>query len=246
MVYAVRGCSSNSHTPIPVIQELREKYTYNIYPCGVQPGGDGGCGGEGGELRPIVPLPSRGGSFAVEPSSDEMRKRAEKEKSKKRKKEKELGAVPNSNRDVLERAVAGGAETTGPLDQQIKHLHKHYSSVARQPSHIRCDMQLTPPIARAFCPQQTKDCNPVPYYTAYAADVPLDVIAQSRVMSGFDQLVKLHEHRKDQFVLSFTECHHPLMASGAGGREVGRRGREEGRWRERVLERPVENGELIN
>lgn len=147
----------------------------------------------------MAPLPSRGGSFTTE-SGDESRKRDRKMK-KTKKLEEDSGCLRKALRgvDMVEDAVSG------PVDQQIKQLHRHYQSIAQQPVQVRCDMQLTPPIARAFCPQQQRDPNPIPYYTAYAADVPLDVVHQSRVLSGFDHLLKLQECRKEQFVLSFSE-----------------------------------------
>lgn len=146
----------------------------------------------------MAPLPSRGGSFTVE-SGDESKKRER--KIKKTKKALDSGCLRNAFRgvDSVEDVVSG------PIDQQVKHLHRHYQTIARQPVHVRCNMQMTPPIARAFCPQQQRDPNPIPYYTAYAADVPLDVVQQSRVLSGFDHLLKLQEYKKEQFLLSFTD-----------------------------------------
>lgn len=210
-----------SDTLPPNIHELREQYTYNIYPCGVPANEVGGV-----SERPMAPLPSRGGSFGVETLEGcyDTRKKipslttVKHTHKKKKKKENDINGVTSTAEERVHRAFErdGVRDTTpvsGPIEEQVRYLNKHYYSVARQPSHIRCDMQLTPPIARAYCPQQQKDVNPVPYYTAYAADVPLDVIRQSRIMSGFDQLLKFHEHRRDQFILSFTESpdlHHPL------------------------------------
>ena len=216
VVYAVRGSTVNSHSPLPAIPELREKYTYNIYPCGVQLASEGGGAGEGANGdrgRPMAPLPSRGGSFAAESGEESKRRdRESKEKAKDRRK----AEASECGSNCLKRAFWGEEEivdtTSGPVEQQIRQLNKHYYTVARQPSHVRCNMQMTPPIARAYCPQQQRDPNPIPYYTAYAADVPLDVVQQSRALSGFDQLSKLQEYRKEQFVLSFTdspELHHP-------------------------------------
>ena len=219
VVYAVKGCTLNSETPVPAIRELREKYTYNIYPCGLQSSGEiGTAGGKGTTTRPMAPLPSRGGSFAT----DESWKRAVRNNRQQKVKEPRSSECGSKR---LQRAFGGGenAAISGPVDQQIKYLNKHYDTVAKQPTHVRCDMQVTPPIARAYCPQQQRDTNPIPYYTAYAADVPLDVIQQSRVMSGFDQLLKLHEHRRHKFMLSFSESpdsHNPLLARG-GWREGG-------------------------
>ena len=242
-MYAVKGCTLNSETPAPDIRELREKYTYNIYPCGVQPSNE--VGGEG--AWPMAPLPSRGGSFGVEPHNscydDDPSKETHShhhssKPSSQRKTGKSFsnGVVADGRVQRSFEGGGGGAEVSGPVEQQIRHLNRHYCSVARQPSHVSCDMQLTPPIARAFCPQQQRDTNPVPYYTAYAADVPLDVIQQSRVMSGFDQLLRFNDHQRDQFVLSFAECpevhghplsHRPPPPPWQAGRErKERRGRE--------------------
>ena len=182
----------------------------------------------------MAPLPSRGGSFAVEAGHEEMRKR-ERATREVAKESRDAGSEGSS---CLQRAF--GIKTPEPdqriatptsVEEEIRYLNKHYHDIARQPSVVRCDMQLTPPIARAYCPQQQRDVNPIPYYMAYAADVPLDVVQQSRVLSGFDQLSKFHEHRKDRFVLSFMDSpdsHHPPPL---GGRGVGGRGREGGERR---------------
>lgn len=175
----------------------------------------------------MAPLPSRGGSFTTE-SGDESRKR-----DRKMKKTKKLDEKP-SDSGCLRKAFMGVDKVedvvSGPIDQQVKQLHKHYQTVAQQPVQVRCNMQLTPPIARAFCPQQQRDLNPIPYYTAYAADVPLDVVQQSRVLSGFDHLLKLQECRKEQFVLSFTDCpdSHQLTSLLKGRRRREHRDRTEG------------------
>ena len=229
MVYAIKRCSSSdTDTPVPVVSELREKYTYNIYPCGLQPANE--VGGAGKEPRPMAPLPSRGGSYVAESSCDESRRRST--KLPERRKNGHTKKQPREERGettILKKTlcVGGGGDeegegpvamTTAPLQKQIRYLGRQYSSVAQQPTQIQCDLHLTPPIARAYCPQQQKDKNPVPYYTAYAADVPLHVIRQSRALSGFDHMVKLYEHRKEQFMLSFAE---PYQQPGGLGR-VGR------------------------
>ena len=229
MVYAIkRTTSCDSDEPVPVVSELREKYTYNIYPCGLQPE----LGGARKEPRPMAPLPSRGGSFTAESSCEESRRRCmklpERRKNGHGKKTGDVRETPSKASLQKTLCVRGegddySAAMSGSLHQQLRRLGKHYSSVAQQPTHIHCDLHLTPPIARAFCPQQQKDNNPVPYYTAYAADVPLNVIQQSRILSGFDQMVKLHEQRKEPFMISFTE---PYLHPGRLGRE-GREGEVE-------------------
>lgn len=183
----------------------------------------------------MAPLPSRGGSFTTE-SGDESRRR-----DRKTKKTKKLVEEKPSDNGCLRKAFRGvdmvDDAVSGPVDQQVKQLHKHYQSVAQQPVQVRCDMQLTPPIARAYCPQQQRDPNPIPYYTAYAADVPLDVVHQSRMLSGFDHLLKLQECRKEQFVLSFTECpdSHQLTSLLKERKRRERRDRmERGRAREQA------------
>ena len=229
VVYAIKRTTSfDSDEPVPVVCDLREKFTYNIYPCGLQPE----LGGARKEPRPMAPLPSRGGSFTAESSCDESRKRSMKlpERRKNGHDKKMWDVRETPSKASLQKTLCVGGEgddystaMSGPLHQQLRHLGKHYSSIAQQPTHIHCDMHLTPPIARAFCPQQQKDRSPVPYYTAYAADVPLKVIQQSRVLSGFDQMVKLHEQRKEQFMISFTE---PYLQPGRLGR-LGREGEVE-------------------
>ena len=223
MVYAIkRTTSRDSEEPVPVLSELREKYTYNIYPCGLQPAANE-VGGGRREPRPLAPLPSRGGSFAAESSCDESRMKQERRRNGFHSCRK-VGRETPPKTSLQKTLCVGGerdedgktlANMSGP--QQIRYLGKHYSSVAQQPSHIHCDLHLAPPIARAYCPQQEKDKSPVPYYTAYAADVPLSVIQQSRVLSGFDQMVKLHEQRKEQFMISFTGPYqHPGRLGRAG------------------------------
>ena len=196
MVYAIKKCTtSDSDEPLPLIPELRERFTYNIYPCGLQPANEVG----GAKKRPMAPLPSRGGSFAADSSCDESRTRTAKHSGRGRQSEGVRGEGVQEDNEA-------STVVAGPLPQQIRYLNKQYTTVARQPAHIRCDLQLTPPIARAFCPQQQRDSNPVPYYTAYAADVPLHVIRQSRIMSGFDHLLKVYGHRREPFVLSCSDA----------------------------------------
>lgn len=222
VVYAVQGCTASPQFTIPAIHELRERYTYNIYPCGVQALSEGG--GEGVKERPMAPLPSRGGAFALE--GGRQKGEAEKErKRKEKKKEKEEGKGEGKEVSLQE----------SPVERQVKRLHDHYSQLARQPSRIHCNLHLTPPTARAFCPQQQRDANPIPYYMAYAADVPMEVIKQSRLLSGFDLLEILQEHRKDQFTLSFahpSDTHPPSRPGMAPGQHthngwVWSRGRHE-------------------
>ena len=173
----------------------------------------------------------------MEAGHEEMRKR----ETATREVTKESRDAECDGSSCLQRAFGTKTPERDPtsIEEEIRYLNKHYYAIAKQPSVVRCDMQLTPPIARAYCPQQQRDINPIPYYMAYAADVPLDVVQQSRVLSGFDQLSKLREHRKDQFVLSFMDSpdsHHP---SSLGGRGKGGRGREGGGKRTdgRVVER---------
>ena len=207
----------SSDSSIPLVDELREKYTYNIYPCGVQPSSEGRREGAGGKARLMAPLPSRGGSFCVE-TSDRDREKDEKEKAREREgerekeKERERGKKRSSgkrlevsNESSLMKSFGRGCTESSPMEVQVKQLHEHYSTVARQPSRVSCNLELAPPIARAFCPQQQRDPNPIPYYMAYAADVPLEVLEQSRALSGFDLLAELQEHRKDQFALSLAQ-----------------------------------------
>ena len=236
MVYAVHGCTSNPQSPVPVIRELREKYTYNIYPCGVQPASEG-AGGERRKERPMMaPLPSRGGSFTIEGGETARRTRDTKEKRRKKSAKNASLETNCLNKAFCEEGAGDGEGAT--IGKQIKQLHEHYCTVARQPSRVSCNLKLTPPIARAYCPQQQRDTRPVPYYMAYAADVPLEVVEQSRALSGFDLLSQLQEHRRDQFVLSFTESpdsHMPSFPVRAGERagKMRRRG-ERGRDGERA------------
>ena len=140
----------------------------------------------------MAPLPSCGGAFGLEAK---RRGGAEGERERKRKEKK---------KEEEEGEGEAGLQQS-PVERQVKRLHNHYSQVARQPTRIHCNLHLTPPTARAFCPQQQRDINPIPYYMAYAADVPMEVIRQSRILSGFDLLEILQEHRKDQFTLSFAQ-----------------------------------------
>ena len=150
----------------------------------------------------MAPLPSRGGAFAADNSMQRGREDERKRMVKKKKKEKEeVEEEGKETRCVNWRGCLA--------EKEAKNLRGHYSIAAQQPTKLRCNLHLIPPTARAVCPQQQRDRNPIPYYTAYAADVPMEVIHQSRTLSGFDILESLQDHRRDLFTLSFSQSPPP-------------------------------------
>ena len=71
-----------------------------------------------------------------------------------------------------------------PILTQIKLLQDHYLSSSRQPTKIRCAIDLAPPQARASCPQikyggflSVDGGN-----SAYGPDVPKAVVEKSKVI----------------------------------------------------------------
>lgn len=204
IVFAIQDCAGADNSNIPAIEQLREKYTYNVCPCALPED-------EEAELsrhdngRPCPP-PSRGGAFGLpvshhgvkgESGSGNPAKKSRFRTKKKEFVEDQLSSsnLPTNNEDQ-------------PIREQIRLLREHYSLTARQPSLIRCYMDLTPPKARAICPQTRKtlvssDLTPQPMY---GIDVPDDVIKRSEQLSGYSTLKELKKHDKRVFTISYTQA----------------------------------------
>ncbi len=188
------------NTEIPNIKKLREKYTYNIYPC-AQPFCNLETSSEDlmdGSKQ--CPLPSRGGSYFF------SRKKIGRSQNG-----KHHGHSEESSMTTTRKGVADSLEKL-PMDVQLKKLEEHYAQVARQPSSITCNMELVPPNARAVCPQVKTNFSPLSVDTVpYAADVPLEVLRRSKEQSGSEALETLHKQRRKTFTISFASI--PLSQS---------------------------------
>lgn len=197
MVYAVRECAKAPGSSVPDIKNLREKYTYNIYPCAQllnlgdsTPGTTGSE--EGGRRLKRCPHPSRGGSFFFGRKGKETKAdTAPREMVKESLTDDEEERVPKED-SRLQKC---------PIKVQVKKLHKHYLQVAKQPTCISCDMTLAPPKARPVCPQTKKSTAPAEFTMSYAADVPPEVLRESRIRSGLDA-VEAIQNRKKPFTIS--------------------------------------------
>ena len=221
VVYAVQGCASAPDSVVPDIQKLREKYTYNIYPCAqplcspVTPSTMEGSPGELLDGSKQCPLPSRGGSLF-----------STKKKSRSRNGEsynhKRGGSVTLESSVGMETDTEMSSLESFPVDVQIKKLHELYAHVARQPNTITCNLELVPPRARAICPQTKRTVTPLNFdKSPYAADVPQSVLQQSKIQSGFKALETFKQQRKNTFTISFarsasessSEEHHYMVGS---------------------------------
>ena len=187
ILYAVQDSSLEQ---VPSIKKLREKYTFNIYPL-AQPEDS-----EQSQTGRICPAPSRGGSFGFEHKS-------------------RVPAAESVCEVRQEVAAAASIPASSSVREQVKVLQEHYSHSVKQPASIRCNLRLMPPQARAVCPQTSKAVDISPQSLAYAADVPLDVVEQSRLLSGYSTLELLQQHRKKTFTISYSQDSAAPMA-GAG------------------------------
>ena len=193
-----------ANSSIPNIKQLREQYTYNIYPCmpvaATEPAGMGKNGG-----HKQCPQPSRGGSFL--PLSVSMGHTTRR----------------TSERPVEDQVDEGEGEGRKsdfkgmPVNYQIKKLGERYASVARQPS-VSCDLALAMPQARVVCPQTRQALFPLGHSVSYAADVPNSVLQHSRMLSHGCTLEFVQHHCQSAFTLqSFPGSHlcppraHPLQ-----------------------------------
>ena len=186
---------------IPSIQRLREKYTYNVCPCALPEDEEAElCCHD--SVRPCPP-PSRGGAFG--PPVSHMNK-AENEGASAKKKSKFKGKKKEFVEDQLSSSVLPNVDAHQPVREQVKLLREHYSVTARQPSLIRCYMDLTPPRAKAVCPQTKKSLvsQNLSDQPMYGVDVPADVVAKSHQLSGYDTLIELKKHNKRVFTISYT------------------------------------------
>lgn len=186
---------------IPDIKKLRERYTYNIYPC-AQPFSSPETSLEvNTDGSKQCPLPSRGGSYLFG--------RQKGTRSQNGTHPSHSVDSPLSNRRVT--GDDGREEVTGsfeqlPMDTQLKKLHEHYTQVARQPSSITCNMALAPPRARAVCPQVKTTISYLDFKTVpYAADVPPEILHRSMEQSGSRTLETLHKQRRKTFTISFAQ-----------------------------------------
>lgn len=194
---------------IPNIKKLREKYTYNIYPCGLlEPETEGDTSDGGGKETIMCPPPSRGGSFfwrhKEKKDLEKKEEEGEKEEHKHGKVSRDF-VVKESLVDEVEGVDSGRCLEEFPIETQVKLLKEHYAHVARQPTRIKCNISLSAPRARALCPQMKRAIDPSPGTVAYAADVPLDVVHQSRILGGSDTLQFLHQQRHTSFTICYSQ-----------------------------------------
>lgn len=191
---------------VPPIHKLREKYTYNVCPCALPED-------EEAELRRQdnsrpCPPPSRGGAFG--PPVQGGKGQSGSGSSTDKKKLRLSGKKKEFVEDQLSSSVLpAGVDDQQPLREQVKLLREHYSVTARQPSLIRCYMDLTPPKAKAVCPQ-TKKTLVSPNMTRqpmYGVDVPDEVVARSHQLSGYKTLEELSKNKKHVFTISYTHPH---------------------------------------
>ena len=182
------------------MQQLRERYTYNIYPCAPLPAVESASVDKQATTR-LCPRPSRGGSFlpiAVKPGQHSSIAQESKIKVQ----------VEESGRE--------GAEST--VEDQIRKLHEHYAAVARQPS-VSCDLDMAMPQARVVCPQIGQSVFPLSYTMSYAADVPTNVLQHSKLLSHCSTVDFVQQHCSSTFTLqSFPGSRphplHPRMDQG--------------------------------
>ena len=206
---------------VPPIQQLREKYTYNVCPCALPED-------EEAELRRQdngrpCPPPSRGGAFG--PPVDQGGKGENGSGSSTNKRKSKFNGKKKEFVEDQLSVPPAGIDDHQPLREQVKLLREHYSVTARQPSLIRCYMDLTPPKAKAVCPQ-TKKTLVSPNMTQlpmYGVDVPDEVVARSHQLSGYKTLEELWKNKKRVFTISYT---HPLPEE-INGIQLGP---EEGEW----------------
>ena len=155
--------------------------------------------------RPCPP-PSRGGAFGP-PVSHRIKGESGSGSPTQQKKLRFRVKKKEFVEDQLSSTTLPSMDDNQPIREQIKLLRQHYSATARQPSLIRCHMDLTPPKARAVCPQTKKtlassDLGPQPMY---GIDVPDEVIQRSQQLSGYNTLKELKKHDKRVFTISYTQ-----------------------------------------
>ena len=93
-----------------------------------------------------------------------------------------------------------------PMEVQVKRLQEHYAQVAKQPpSQITCNLDLAPPRARAVCPQTKVSVYSDSFTSAYAADVPPEVLLRSKMLSGSEALATFQKQRDKVFTISFSQ-----------------------------------------
>lgn len=200
-MFAIQDCATAEDSNVSQIQQLREKYTYNVCPCALPEDEEAElCCHDNG--RPCPP-PSRGGAFGSPRTMGENESHSythHLRKSRFQAKKKEFVE------DQLSSTTLPTTDDSQPIREQIRLLREHYSLTARQPSLIRCYMDLTPPKARAVCPQTKKtlvspNLGPQPMY---GIDVPDEVIKKSQQLSGYSTLKELKKHNKRVFTISYT------------------------------------------
>ena len=186
-MYAIRDSANSTDTTIPSISTLREKYTYNVCPWAYTI--------EESELssKKRCPPPSCGGSLSVR----------EVQHSKPVHK---IQPENNSIKTTLSYFQRNYTRNGPAMAQQIKVLREHYSSTARQPQSVHCNMSLVPPQARIVCPQAKKAIiSPDNKVLSYAADVPDAVLERSQFLSGYHCLEELQEVKKKVFTISYNQ-----------------------------------------
>ena len=139
------------------------------------------------------PPPSRGGAFSFPNSPG---------------KKKTTNPVTKKDKDYVHGQLSSSPPAAltkeRSMNAQIKLLREHYTQTAKQPCSIRCTIGLTPPQAKAVCPQ-TKRSVVLPTGSVYAADVPQDVLVKSRALSGHTTLDLLSKQKKRVFTISYSQ-----------------------------------------
>lgn len=155
-VYEVRNALSTIKAP--TVQQLRDKYTYNVCPCPPDDDSVKKC-----------PPPTRGGAFGAQEKPSTL----------------PFPSSPDA-KDLDEGSTVSMKDR--PLHEQIKLLQQRYSKVTRTPKKITYELGIgMAPMARASCPQSRKH-NVSAGYSAYAADVPLVVLKSTAVTPTVDGL----------------------------------------------------------
>ena len=162
--------------------------------------------------RPCPP-PSRGGSFGL-PVSQKVKGDSSGSGQPAARKFRFRGKKKEFVEDQLSSSVLPSVADHQPMKDQVRLLREHYSATARQPSLIRCQLDLTPPKAKAVCPQTNKtfasaNLSQLPMY---GIDVPDEVVARSHQLGGYGTLQELRKQKR-VFTISYT---HPEVGQGEG------------------------------
>ena len=179
-MYTLKDSALAPNSSVPNIKQLREQYTYNIYPCVSVVAVEQSSAGRNDGCKQC-PQPSRGGSFL--PISVSPRHTPE----------RPLATLEEGEKDMTDLRSL-------PLNCQIKKLSEHYASIARQPS-VSCDVIPAVPRAKVVCPQTWDSVFPLGHSAPYAADVPNSVLQHSRALCHASTLEFVQQHCRSSFTL---------------------------------------------